>query len=152
MHQMSQEAIAKIAQIIAEAAKLPLNDAAFALWRQKSRLDTLEGRPTPEEVRAFRAMTPKQQAAKLKHDRDHADEGPIFVHLKQAHPHTSDADIRKAILTAVRFDTDCFRFFKLHGDFWDCCVRAVAVAAKRHPNFLEQTYKDARNHVAYYMK
>ena len=60
---MSQEAIAKVAQIIAEAAKLPLNDAAFALWRQKSRLDTLEGRPTPEEVRAFRAMTAKQQAA-----------------------------------------------------------------------------------------
>lgn len=152
MHQMSQEAIAKIAQIIAEAAKLPLNDAAFALWRQKSRIDTLEGRPTPEEVRAYRAMTPKQQAAKLKHDRDHADEGPIFAHLKQAHAQASDADIRKAILTAVKFDTDCFRFFKLYGDFWDCCVRAVAVAAKKHPHFLEQTYKDARNHVAYYMK
>jgi hypothetical protein len=152
MQWMSQEAIAKVAQIVAEAAKLPLNDAAFALWRQKSRLDTLEGRPTPEEVLAFRAMTAKQQAAKLKHDRDHADDGPIFAHLKQAHPQASDADIKKAIIAAVRFDTDCFRYFKLHGDFWECCVRAVAVAAKKHPHFLDQTYKDARNHVAYYMK
>jgi hypothetical protein len=152
MYRMSQEAIAKVAQIIAEAAKLPLNDAAFALWRQKSRLDTLEGRPTPEQVLAFRAMTSKQQAAKLQHDRDHADEGPIFSHLKQAHPQASDEDVKKAIIAAVKFDTDCFRYFKLHGDFWDCCVRAVAVAAKKHPHFLDQTYKDARNHVAYYMK
>jgi len=147
---MSQEAIAKVPQIIAEAAKLPLNDAAFALWRHKIRLDTLEGRPSPDEVRAFRAMTPKQQAAKLKYDRDHADDGPIFGHLKQAHPQTSD--VKKAILTAVKFDTDCFRYFKLHGDFWDCCVRAVALAAKKHPHFLDQTYQDARNHVAYCMK
>jgi hypothetical protein len=97
-------------------------------------------------------MTAKQQALRLQHDRDHADQGPIFAHLKQAHPQASDMDIRKAMLTAVKFDTDCFRFFKLHGDYWDCCVRAVAVAAKKHPHFLEQTYKDARNHVAYYMK
>jgi hypothetical protein len=152
MHWMSQEAIAKVAQIIAEAAKLPLNDAAFALWRQKVWLDTLEGRPSPEEVRAFRAMTSKQQAAKIKHDRDHADDGPIFSHLKQAHPQVSDADIKKAIIAAVKFDTDCFRYFNLDRDMWDCCVRAVTLAAKKHPHFLDQTYQDARNHVAYCMK
>jgi len=55
-------------------------------------------------------------------------------------------------MTAVKFDTDCFRYFKLHGDFWDCCARAVAVAARKHPHFLDQTYQDARNHVAYHMK
>jgi hypothetical protein len=152
MYRMSQEAIAKVAQIIAEAAKLPLNDAAFVLWRHKIQLDTLEGLPNPDEVRAIHAMTPKQQAAKLKHDRDYADDGPIFGHLKQAHPRASDVDIKKAILTAVKFDTDCFRYFKLHGDFWDCCVRAVALAAKKHPHFLDQTYQDAPNHVAYHMK
>jgi hypothetical protein len=152
MHRMSQEAISKVAQIVAEAARLPLNDAAFALWRQKIRLDTLEGRPTAEDVRAFRAMSPKEQSAKLKQDRDQAHDGPIFSHLKQAHPDASDADIKKAIIVAVKFDTDCFRYFNVDRDFWDCCVRAVALAAKKHPHFLEQTYQDARNHVAYCMK
>jgi hypothetical protein len=152
MHQMSQEATAKVAQILAEAAKLPLFDAAFALWRQKIRLDTLEGRPTPEEVRAFRAMTAKQQALKLKQDRDRADQGPMFFHLKQAHPHASDSEIRRAIIAAVKFDTDCFRYFNLDRDLWDCCVRAVALAAKKHPHFLDRTYEDARNYVAYCMK
>jgi hypothetical protein len=34
MYRMSQEAIAKLAQIVAGAARLPLYDVAFALWRQ----------------------------------------------------------------------------------------------------------------------
>ena len=34
----------EVETIIAEAAKLPLRDAAFSLWRQRPRLETLEAR------------------------------------------------------------------------------------------------------------
>jgi hypothetical protein len=44
----------EVETIIAEAAKMPLRDAAFSLWRQRPRLDTLEGPPmTPEESYAL---------------------------------------------------------------------------------------------------
>jgi hypothetical protein len=142
----------EVEDIITEAAKLPLGDAAFALWRKKSRLDTLEGRPTRDDVRIYRALTPEQQTAKRRFDRDHADEGPIFMHLKRAHPHADDNDIKRAIRAAVGFDRDCFAHFKWEGDFWDCVVRAVAMAARTHPEYLDSTYSDARHHVAYYMK
>ena len=39
---MTQEAIDQVTKIITEAAKLPLYDAAYALWCQKYRLDELE--------------------------------------------------------------------------------------------------------------
>jgi len=42
--------------------------------------------------------------------------------------------------------------FKWDGDFWQCVVRAVAQAAAQYPDFLETTYRDARNNLAYYMK
>jgi hypothetical protein len=32
------------------------------------------------------------------------------------------------------------------------CIRAVEHAARRNPPYLETTYRDARNHVAYCMK
>jgi len=32
------------------------------------------------------------------------------------------------------------------------CIRAVERAAKAHPPYLETTYRDARNYVAYCMK
>jgi hypothetical protein len=32
------------------------------------------------------------------------------------------------------------------------CIRAVERAAKANPPYLEMTYRDARNHVAYCMK
>jgi hypothetical protein len=61
MPQISQEAIDRIADLIAEASQLPLHDAAFALWRQMSRLDSPEERyPSAEEVRINRAMSPEQ--------------------------------------------------------------------------------------------
>jgi hypothetical protein len=142
----------EIEKIIAEAATLPLKDAAFALWRQRPRLDTLEGRPTSEEVRVNRAMSPEQLSAKLRYDRDHAQDGPTFDRLKPAHPQADDADIKQAIIAAVKFDDDCFKNFSYDGDYWDNVVRAVASAAKRSPFYLESTYRAARDHVAYHMK
>jgi hypothetical protein len=152
-HSMTSEQQAdEIAEILARAAPLPLKDAAWMLDRDMLRLDGLEGRPTKEQVRLYRAMTPEQQNEHRRHKRQHADEGPMFGYLKRTHPQADDTDVRAAILEAVRFQDDCSRFLRWDGDFWDCIVRAVAEAAKKHPGFLEQTYNHARNHLAYLWK
>ena len=148
-----QDTSAEIAAIIAEAALLPLLDAAYAVWRRRYRLDTLQGRPRAEQVRAFRAMSPSEQAANMRHDRDYAQDGPAFTHLKSAHPRASDDEIKRAIIAAVRFEDACFKYFVQDGtDYWERCVRAVALAAKQSPGYLESTCQLARNAVAYYMK
>ena len=148
-----EDTSAETAAIIAEAALLPLHDAAYAVWRRRYRLDTLEARPTAEQVRTFRAMSPAEQAANMRHDRDYAQDGPAFTHLKSAHPRASDDEIKRAIIAAVRFEDACFKYFVQDGtDYWERCVRAVALAAKQSPGYLESTYQLARNDVAYYMK
>lgn len=153
MPQISQEAIDQIADIIAEASQLPLHDAAFALWRQMSRLDSPEERyPSAEEVRINRAMSPEQWFARYRYEREHAYRGPMFGYRKRTHPHASNDDIKQAIIEAVHFDDACSDHFKWEGDFWGCVVRAVAQAAKTHPHYLDATYRDARNNLAYHMK
>ena len=141
-----------ISAIIASAAKQPLLDAAYELWRQRYRLDTIAGRPTAEEVRVNRTLTPEQFSAKYRSERDHAHEGPMFGYLKRAHPRADDRAIREAIITAVKFEDAYNKHFDWNGDFWDCVVRAVAQAARKYPFYLETTYRDARNDLAYYMK
>jgi hypothetical protein len=152
MDQPEPSAEEPISAFIASAAKQPLLDAAFELWRWRYRLDSIEGRPTAEEVRINRTLTPEQISAKYHHDRDHAHEGPMFGYLKRAHLQAEDAAIRQAIITAVKFEDACSRHFNWDGDFWECVVRAVAQAAAQYPDFLETTYRDARNNLAYYMK
>ena len=85
----------EVADIIADAAPLPLLDAAYALWRRRYRLDTLEGRPTAEEVCINRTLTPEQFTAKYRWDRDHAQDGPAFNNLKRAHPRADDGAISR---------------------------------------------------------
>jgi len=143
----------EVADIIAEAAPLPLLDAAYALWRRRYRLDALEGRPTDEEVRVNRTLTPEQFTIKYRRDRDHAHEGPAFNHVKRAHPRAEEGAIRQAIITAVKFEDACFRYFEDSGaDYWQRCLHAVARARKDYPGFLESTYRQAANDVAYYNK
>jgi len=142
----------ELAAIIAGAAKQPLLDAAYELWRQRYRLDTIAGHPTAEEVRINRTLTPEQFGAKHRRERDHAHEGPMFGHVKRAHPGADDQAIRQAIITAVKFEDAYNKHFDWNGDFWDCVVRAVAQAARKYPDYLETTYRDARNDLAYYMK
>lgn len=77
---------------------------------------------------------------------------PLLDALKRAHPRADDAAIRQAIITAVKFEDATFTHFSWDGDFWACVVRAVARAAEQYPDFLETTYRDARNNVAYYYK
>lgn len=147
---MTEEETAEFAAIIADASPLPLPDAAYALWRRRYRLDALEGRPTEEEVRINRPLTPEQFTIKYRHDRDHAQDGPAFDHLKRAHPRADDGAIRQA---AVKFEDACFRYFEdSSADYWQRCLHAVARARKDHPGFLEDTYRQAANDVAYYNK
>ena len=142
MHQMSQQDIDEVAEIIAGAEELPLYDAAYALWRQMSRLDRLEGRPADEEVRINRALSREEWWAKYKHERAHAYEGPIFGYLEHAFPHADEGEIKQAIIEAVKFDDDCSKYFKWEGDLWDCVVRAVTQAQSNHPNYLDTTYRE----------
>ena len=143
----------EVADIIADAAPLPLLDAAYALWRRSYRLGALEGRPTAEEIRINRTLTPEQMAARYRYERDHAHEGPAFNHVKRAHPRADDGAIKQAIITAVRFEDACFRYFEQGaGEYWQRCVHAVALARKDFPGFLEDTYRQAANDVAYYYK
>jgi len=90
----------------------------------------------------------------MRRDRDQAQDGPTFTHLKMAHAKASDTEIKLAIIAAVKFDDACFKYFSTDHvlDFWQRCVRAVALAEKENPGYLESTYQIARNHVAYYMK
>jgi hypothetical protein len=90
----------------------------------------------------------------MRYDRDCAQDGPAFAHLKSAHPHASDDEIKQAIIATVRFEDACFKYFERDNtvDYWDRCVRAVARAAKESPVYLERTYQQARNDVAYYYK
>lgn len=152
MDQIEPSAEEQVAAFIASAAKQPLLDAAFELWRWRYRLDAIEGRPTADEVRVNRTLTPEQLRAKCRYDRDHAHEGPMFGYLKRAHPHAGNDAIRQAIITSVKFEDATFAHFEWNGDFWECVVRAVAQAAVAYPHFLETTYRDARNNVAYYYK
>jgi hypothetical protein len=145
----------EVETIIAEAAKLPLKDAAFSLWRKRPRLDTLEGPAmTPEEIRVARALSPEQVVAKIKFQRDHAQDGATFDRLKRAHPQADDTEARLAIIAAVRFDDACFKYFTIDStDYWQRVERAVALAKRQeNPGYLESTYHAACNHVAYYMK
>jgi hypothetical protein len=152
MDQRQQSAEDELASFIASAAKLPLLDAAFELWRRRYRLDSIEVRPTAEEVHVNRTLTPEQSSAKYRRDRDHAHQGPMFGYVRRAHPRADDDAIRQAIITAVRFEDATFAHFSWDGDFWDCVVRAVAKASAQYPDFLETSYRDARNNVAYYYK
>lgn len=144
----------EIEKIIAEAAALPLNDAAYALWREKSRLDSLELPPMTPEQRAIAMAKPIAEiSAEIRYERDHAEDGRTFGRLKRAHPEAEDAEAKQAIVAAVRFDDCCFRCFDLaQGDFSERIERAVALAARDHPGYLEQTYRLARYHVGYHMK
>ena len=145
-----------IDDIIGEASRLPVPDAAYLIWREKTTFERLEGRRwRPRDVRtpAAAARSMRRISAQLKREHDTAQDGPTFDRLKRAHPRADDAELKQAIVAAVKFDDDCFRYFSSNGgDYWDNVVRAVARAGKEHPHYLATTYRDARNWVACNMK
>ena len=153
---MTADDIIRVAEIIGEAAALPLRDAAYAIWRQKATFERLEGRvwpprdcSTPEAAEKSR----QESFAQIRHEHDFAQDGPTFDRLKRAHPHAQAAELKQAIVAAVKFDDDCFKYFSYgRKDYLENVPHAVARAAQDNPPYLETTYRDARNHVAFYMK
>ena len=141
-------------EIIAEAGELPLKDAAFLLWRECSKLDLLAWRAMPPELRKmFRARPTAEISAEMRYEHDHAEDGLTFDRLKLTHPGIDDAEVRHAIIAAVKFDDACFGYFdKGRGEFGERFKRAVELAARDHPGYLEHTYQRARYYVSYYMK
>ena len=148
---MTEQDTAEVADIIADASPLPLLDAAYALWRRRYRLATLEGRAIAEDILVNRALPPERLAATC--HCDPAPDGPTFDYVKRAHPGADDNAIRRAIITAVRFEDTCFRYFEqTTAEYWQRCVHAVALSRKLYPDFGEDTYRRAANDVAYYYK
>jgi hypothetical protein len=150
-----------VAELLAEAAALPLRDAAYAIWRQKLTFERLEvrvrsrrDRSTPEA----REKSMRESMAQIRYEDDFAQDGPTFDRLKRAHPRATDSELKQAVSAAVKFDDDCFHHLTKdgekyrEGDAWENVVRAVARAAQDDPGYLETTYHDACNWVAYNMK
>ena len=143
-----------IARTIAEASVLPLKDAAYLLWRECSTLDLLAWRAMPPHIRdLFRSKPAGAHSIEVNFEHDHPEDGLTFDRLQLTHPGVDDAELRQAIIAAVRFDDACFGYFdKIKGEFGERFKRAVELAARDHPGYLEQTYQRARYYVSYYMK
>jgi hypothetical protein len=141
-----------IARTIAEASVLPLKDAAYLLWRECSTLDLLARRAMPPNIRElFRSR--RANSTELGFEHDHPEDGLTFDRLQLTHPGVDDAEVRQAIIAAVRFDDACFGYFeKTKGEFGTRFKRAVELAAREHPGYLGVTYQRARYYISYYMK
>jgi hypothetical protein len=143
-----------IARTIAEASVLPLKDAAYLLWRECSTLDLLAWRAMPPHVRdLFRSRPAAENSTEASFEHDHPEDGLTFDRLQLTHPGVDDAEVRQAIIAAVRFDDSCFGYFeKIKGGFGVRFKRAVELAARDHPGYLALTYQRARYYISYYMK
>jgi hypothetical protein len=114
------------AYIMTEAAQLALNDAAFALWLECSRLESEEAVP-PDRSNLNRF------------------EDATLRRLKVAHPEAADQYLRGAVKAAIKFQNDCQRRFSYSkaGLLADA-IRAVEDAKVDNPPFGEVTYDRAR--------
>jgi len=143
-----------IARTIAEASVLPLKDAAYLLWRECSTLDLLAWRAMPTNIRGlFRSRPPGENTIEMRFEHTNPEDGLTFDRLKLTHPGVDDAEVRQAIIAAVKFDDACFGYFdKIKGEFGARFKRAVELAAREHPGYLALTYQRARYYISYYMK
>jgi len=135
---------------IARAAELPLNDAAYSLWKRQYYLDQDEV-PTQAENQVTNLNDPEKfgrvvrdAIAEVIVDRTNAHNGPTFHRLKASHPGAADQDLQKAIKAAVRFETDCTRLFSSsEGSLYKDASQAVEKARLKNPDFTEVTYERA---------
>ncbi len=142
-------------QLIAEAAALPLRDAAYALWWQRSFFIREGEAASPQNLsnRADAIAYGQMLAEDLTQDRIAAPGSGAVLRLQRAHPRASDAELRDAILAAVKFDDDCTRFFANDStDYWQQVERAIERASRLSPGYLDTTLRDARNQLAKNMR
>lgn len=140
----------------ADACRLPLQDAAFHLWRYKTYFDELEfGAPKHIQMDdpAEQARHMERIMANIRHEHDFAHEGSTFPRLKRAQPNAKDEDIRAAIKAAVRMMDDCEKYFdRNYTDFGRAIDGALAKAKRNNPGFLDDTWLQAGNWLVYVMK
>jgi hypothetical protein len=152
--------MSELDRAIDDASKLPLFDAAYALWRMKGQLDRVDPQqeatqPQPVDLKDERALGRVVRAAiaNVLHERNTAHEGPTFGRLRRAHPEAKDEDLTRAIKAAVKLDGDCTRFFSYkEPSYLDDVRRAIELAKKENPGFQEQTYESASYHLAVMMR
>lgn len=142
-----------VAEAVKEAAQLPLNDAAYALWSRKSELDRSELPALPASAAhpsrlgepAIFARVVRQVMATLRFEAENAEYGGTFPRLKSAHPEALDGDLRKAIRLAVKLEQACNRNFSYSNvrPFWEDVRLAIEKTRKENPDldFADSTYK-----------
>ena len=110
-----------------QAARLPLQDAAFALWLYAEQLDREEG------VKGARFALTIQETN-------------TFSRLRKAHPNRSDEDLRLAIKTAIDFFSACSRYNpNTSAPVYADVDVAIGKARKEYPDFLDDTYSLAHS-------
>ena len=122
---MTEKDIAtEVAGIIADAAPLPLLDAPSAMAASAIGWTSLEGRPTIEEIRINRTLTPEQMAAKYR-PRTRSRAGRSRLQSFEARASTRRRwRIRQAIVTSVKFENACFRHFEQStAEYWQPASR-----------------------------
>lgn len=142
-------------KLIAQAAALPLRDAAFALWRYRDAFIREAEAQAPEDLsdRTLALAYGRLLADGMVQDRVAAPTSGNTLRLRQAHPDASERDVREAILAAVAF-TDAFNdcFSAPDDDLQRAAERAVARAARQHSGFSQSTLDDAANWLAQSMR
>jgi len=145
---------------IDDAARMPLLDAAYALWRARRRLDAQDGPRNPR--RSLRQAKPGSKAFTIsiqeaiqaaRDERVNADSGPTFHRLKSAHPEAPDATLQEAVKAAVKLETDCTRHYSPDGsNYSETIGEAVRLARVQNPGFSEATYKALLDDMALAMR
>jgi hypothetical protein len=95
------------------------------------RFEQLEHRHWPPRDHSTPEATEKaiqQSRAQIKYEHDFAQDGPTFDKLKRTHPHTGDAQLKAAIIAAVKFDDDCFSYLAK-----ECKILGRRLLGKRDP-------------------
>ena len=144
--------MSEIDQIIEDASRLPVFDAAYELLVKRQQLDRLEQTaPSPRLQHAnlsdpeFIKSAMRDAYARVQHQMRTAHDGPTFERLKRAHPETNDDDLKRAVKAAVKLEQDCVRYFSYEdSNYSNDVTRAIELAKRDNPGFQERTYESAR--------
>jgi hypothetical protein len=142
-------------KILAEAAALPLRDAAWKLWSTRDFFI----REAEHEAPSYPADSERAEAygatfaASLKRDREAAPDSDLVARLRLTHPDAGERTLTDAVRAAVAFDDACFKGYAFDvADDWERACRAVASAAVSYPGYLETTLQAVRMRVATAMR
>ena len=138
------------------ASELSFNDAAFELWINRYTL--AQQGPQPHCKKHWRAVdrllanifgigwTIERRRKSIERSIRNADCGPTFRRMKTRFPDAPDDALKRAIRSAIKFDTDLVRNFSCSEDGLTNNVDlAVARARAANPDFSEASYSRAKS-------